>query len=92
MRFMIGFEIIVTLIEIVDFILKVAYAESLYWYNESQLLIYHFSYIFVFNTISITLMICVYCKYLKMKKDEELDSNELHEVRDHREYVKVYWL
>ena len=80
------------MIDFLDFILKVAYCNTLYWYDESKLLLYHFGYIFVFNTVSIGLMICVYFKYLKLKINEELDSVSLKEVRHHSCYVTIYRL
>ena len=76
-RFIICLEIIGTIIDLTEFILKIAYCNTLYWYDESKLLVYHFSYIISFNTISIALMICVYYKYLQLKKNEELDSMSL---------------
>lgn len=85
---MIKLEIVITIIDLTEFILKIVYCNTLYWYDESKLLVYHFIYIFSFNTISIALTICIYYKYLKIKKNEE--SDDILEVRDHKQYKMIY--
>lgn len=85
---MITLEIVITIIDLTEFILKIVYCNTLYWYDESKLLVYHFIYIFSFNTISIALTICIYYKYLKIKKNEE--SDDILEVRDHKQYKMIY--
>ena len=84
---MIGYELVLIVLDLIEFIIKLVKTKDILWVADHNLLYYQTGYILLFNIGSFILMIWIYRLYLKLESDEySIDLKN----RDKNNYNKIY--